>query len=653
MAAEALGIYLTGASATGRSQRDARASLGGFRSGVRAEVLVCDRPQALPGVAVRYVAGENGAGIGQLAAVGLNTLTWQPPGAALAGAAVEVLAGARAVLRGPVGEDEAGAWIEVERTGTENLAGVESIGIRDVYNNVIGGAHIFAAAALAGTAEHAAVMLVNEGAGDITALTVWIDAASSAGLAFAGEAVDVDGAIQVIATATTAPTGLTWQTGESVGTGLVIGTLAAGAQVGLWVRRTVGPAAAQGPLETVILRLGFTHAAETSAAALRGLYAVQGVAQYELYAELGHMPDPATDTLRASGAGSPLAWATALAAGVWYPVVYRRNSWGLLGAAHEQQPMVIDGAGDAYSGPPSIPQVVSLTAVSGGRVTLKAVYHAVQDSAARRATHWRVWMNFDGTTPDPDVDVPYLETAMNGQRREVLSHTTGALLDDTEVVAVVRTVRDLGEATEVWSADSEEVSATAVLHAPMRVRAVALRGGHGLTYPPAVGPEGAVEYLDEDETIRFVFWPGRTEFWIDTELVWVIGYDAQAAETYWWYIPSEWEISTGTVSGAASIAGGVEVVSPTELYVVVNQVRRLAIDVTAMTITAASWSVSDDLPVIVPTVGAWGRYGDTLFPVWDPDREDYRPVVRVTVAGVDSAVNYDATLDQAAVEALW
>ena len=70
-------------------------------------------------------------------------------------------------------------------------------------------------------------------------------AANDAGVQAGGSAM------QTIANATTAPTGVTWNTGITSATGVSIATLAAGQQVGLWLKREVPAGAVASPLALV------------------------------------------------------------------------------------------------------------------------------------------------------------------------------------------------------------------------------------------------------------------------------------------------------------------------------------------------------------------------------------------------------------------
>lgn len=80
-----------------------------------------------------------------------------------------------------------------------------------------------------------------------------------AGLRIAGEAPTAN-AIQTIANETTAPTGRTWKTGVTTANGVNIGTLAAGAEYGVWIERTIAPNSTAIPLAQYGVKFQFEAA---------------------------------------------------------------------------------------------------------------------------------------------------------------------------------------------------------------------------------------------------------------------------------------------------------------------------------------------------------------------------------------------------------
>jgi hypothetical protein len=79
------------------------------------------------------------------------------------------------------------------------------------------------------------------------------------GLRIAPEAPS-SGAIQTITPDTTQPSGRTWATGIATGNGVSIGTLAAGAEYGVWIERTIVPGTTATPLAQYGLKYQFDAA---------------------------------------------------------------------------------------------------------------------------------------------------------------------------------------------------------------------------------------------------------------------------------------------------------------------------------------------------------------------------------------------------------
>ncbi|MEI6542140.1 MAG: hypothetical protein WCL60_01375 [Methylococcales bacterium] len=79
------------------------------------------------------------------------------------------------------------------------------------------------------------------------------------GLRIAVEA-PTTGSIQTIANDTTQPSGRTWSTGIATGNGVSIGTLAAGAEYGLWIERTIAPGTTATPLAQYGIKYQFDAA---------------------------------------------------------------------------------------------------------------------------------------------------------------------------------------------------------------------------------------------------------------------------------------------------------------------------------------------------------------------------------------------------------
>lgn len=169
---------------------------------------------------------------------------------------------------------------------------------------------------------------------------------------------------------------------------------------------------------------------------------------------------------------------------------------------------------------------------------------------------------------------------------------------------------------------------------------------------PIAGPDGATKsYIDVGLNFYLLLGVGWCEFWMDTVLVWKVFQDGNDGTANRLCIPSEWDLVTGAVSGAAS--GVFLVDSATSLYLCAGEVQRMHLDTSAMTITAPEFSTLGELPEVAPQSLTWEQYAGTLLQAWDPARSDYRPYARLSSGGTfTSEWDLDNTLSQAEVLAL-
>lgn len=182
----------------------------------------------LAGLVVLAAAAKNGAGIGQVTLVPAlspnpNMLRWQAPGSVTPGAAQPVTIDGDYLLED--GADR-GKWIRV-RVYVARLpaSGVAIVQVTDRYNE-LGLGDVAAADALTGTVTTTQFTLKNVSPALITGVLLWIDAS------VAGMSVSSDGTNFYTPTSSGDAHVLAWS------------SIAAGASVNLWVRRTIGSSAA-------------------------------------------------------------------------------------------------------------------------------------------------------------------------------------------------------------------------------------------------------------------------------------------------------------------------------------------------------------------------------------------------------------------------
>lgn len=182
----------------------------------------------LPGVELLFVGHRNGPGQGTLRAVTATSLAWRAPGSANFGGAVEVGAGGSFVL---LDGDDPYKHMRVEVYASFLPAGpLEApVFLQEAFNEGIGGEGVSAAEAAAGDVASWTVELVNASAVALTALRVWLDAATQ------GLELSWDGA--------------SWYAPDSENHADVLAhaSLASSASVTLHLRRTIGASAPADP----------------------------------------------------------------------------------------------------------------------------------------------------------------------------------------------------------------------------------------------------------------------------------------------------------------------------------------------------------------------------------------------------------------------
>ena len=747
LSVEYLSWYTTGASDVGRSQRSQAASLGGNRSSTEAKLMTWECRDPMVGVEILAVSALNGRGNGSLAAVTESTLSWTPPGGT-EGTAVTLASGDESLLFG----FDTDAWIRVRRISTIPMSGAHSVQCLDIYNNLVGMGNVASADAVTGKTYYRSIMAHNPFAGPAINIKVWLDSAANDNIAIGYEAA-VAGAIQTIASETTAPTGITWSTGTTSATGLTITSLEGGADLGIWIKRTIAAASAPSPSELVHVHIEYEDlATETHNDDLRGKYRIarDSYVTYGLWLGQDAEPD-LTGAADVQFASRPYTTTLNYDEGHTYNAVIRqRNKWGLWSQNATSTPLVMLAGGSQGFVPPTAPTDILVTQTADDEAIVSGRYEPVVDTALAvtatndpgRAEIFVLWMTTDNSAPD--VTDPPTAYQLMGRRAgvEIFKYTdTGnSLLDGTPIKAIVRTRRLTIGSGDAFSPDTTQLPAsgagTIVVASELAgwassgymkvtsfsgalqevVAYSALVVGTGIStftvgsggraqwgttaaatatntviYPvtstdstnttvatgtidgiapgrpwgevffgnkdaqaqdPIAGPDGVAEqYIDVTDNIYLLLGEGWTELWMDTDLVWKVFQDGTNYADNALYIPSEWTIVTGSVSGAST--GVFDAPSATSLYIVSGGVRRVHINTAAMTITMPTLSTLGGLPEVAPQVASWEQYAGSLLQSWDPARSDYRPYVQVSSAGtMTSEWLVDNTLTQAEIVAL-
>lgn len=617
--ADALQVYLTGSAYAEQGQDDPGLSLGAYRSCVRVASLTPLRWSALQGIKIEFVAGMNGTGNGTLTVTGSSQIAWTPPLDTM-GAAVTIANGETKVLYGGTDPDK---YIVISRNTVTDLVGSETVQLLDTYNTWVAGRNFTDAEQDSGEAIYHGVIFHNANALSITDLKVWLDSASDTYIEIAKES-PVSGAITDNRSAgeTTEPAGLSWVHPTSEGTALNIGTLAATVEYGLWRKRIVTALESPDARKQIILNYSFVLDGTTHYGQFRGINAIpdEDADTYEVYIGTDTTPDFTAapyDTFDAF----PYETAALAADHDYYVATLQRNRWGVLSGIPEIEIIRVAADGSQSETPPSAPSVVEVKQSSDGGILITASYHANREGLtqteidALAATHWAIYIEDDGTDPDPSVDSPVVQAMSSNAGPNILAYTDDGWLEDQPLSVLVRTRRVDGLIT-TDSTNTTPITTTAKWFGPVQNKPVATSGrAYAYHQINSTGPTETV-WIDEANNIYWQVLPSEVRLWADSVLVWnMISYSAGRIE-----LRTHWSISNELVAGAGT-DDAIEVASWTvpdkTLYVTVNGVRRIKLDVTNLTISIPYMDYESSPSTTLAEVPAWRKWADTCFQIWD------------------------------------
>lgn len=616
-------VYHTGAEIADGWQPVVADSLGGHKSSTLAKSLSWQRYSPINGVRLTHVEGYHGEGSGTLQAVTVDTLRWKPPGQTTWSATVNV----------PYGEERVIPWaslsgnylktIKVKRVLEVDLVGEETVYLRDTFNTVMVGDD-FISEDIGYT--YSAVGLYNAGSVQATSIELMIPDADGMRdwLRFSTEAPS-GGVIQTIADQFTEPTGASW-TYYKAGV-----TVAAGAWLGLWIRRQF--TADVSAYKRAGIRVAYTSGvANNLHCDLRGLVR-RGKAsrrEYQLFVGQDAEPDfdsPPQDT---AAVQADLAYALAPDHTYYHETLYR-NAYDLVAPPQQTTRLIIDAEGVVVMNPPSGPSDVKLLAQSDGTILVTAHYLKSLDAAAEQANRWAIFLTADGTDPDPDIDEPVVETMCSSG---VLEYTTSAHMDETPIRCIVRTRRDDGENP---ASDSENATIYTATTTYWWANLPAPDLAIGRTYGAyaAITEVTSPVYIDEERNVRWVVTGHSVELWADTVLVWTL------YENDW---KPEFSVLLGDVSdpGVGTVEIGIWDAVAKEIFVNVNGTRRLRVDAVAETITLNSMDTVEAVHASSAAAPIWGCYADTCFQFYDAATGVWSTKMSLNSSGVlVLGVNFD------------
>lgn len=422
--------FLTGATSSGALQPDTANSLGGEISGTYASGLMHTLDTGISGVRVLYVDGYGGEGQSVLKVTGTNTFAYKGQTDSDFGSDYTIASGAIGNVRGLDDQHE----IVVSRDDASLPSdGITTLTLEKPINNVIGLDDVEVS-----TGDNYRLFVIRNTDVSARTLTFWVDAGT---IEIGVDEFPADEYYQDIGVTgeSTVPAGIVFSAPVSSGASTVIAVVAAGGTVGLWIKRTAP--ATVGTYDEA-LRWDNAGAIPKPESVLFGRYRAYDatLARYELYRGVGTEADlsgAAWETF----ASLPHETAALAFPGVYYFVLRRRESSGLISQNIDQTRLELDGSGLEVQPNPSAPTNIAIAQVGAEKVQITAEYDPGQD-AEFRADQFAIWWTDTGVDPNP-LDTPSALVDMAQiSAIEFLDTLTTAFSDGETVKVLVRSVRD-------------------------------------------------------------------------------------------------------------------------------------------------------------------------------------------------------------------
>lgn len=167
---DALGLYLSGASLAGGAQNNPASSLGGYRANKEVQRMgFVVRSGNMRPIRVDWISGSHAAGQGELRASGTTSLIWDPSDTTL-GTAVSIANGETKLIEA----SNSAYSLRCTRMSTDAMRGQLTLGIVDVFNDLLAFDNISSADATAGKANYRAAFIRNHSGSTITDIKIWI-----------------------------------------------------------------------------------------------------------------------------------------------------------------------------------------------------------------------------------------------------------------------------------------------------------------------------------------------------------------------------------------------------------------------------------------------------------------------------------------------
>lgn len=459
----------------------------------------------------------------------------------------------------------------------------------------------------------------------------------------------VDGEIQTIGSETTEPSGITWSTEITYAAGLTIPTLADGEEYGLWIHNELPPPGdiTGNPRLENSIGTQWDNAAVTYEKLSKGYYAVDQWALEEFQVFVGEDAPPDTDaTPDASGGSFPLVVpVTPPVSGekVLNVLVLGQNAWDLTSRNKRVHTLVIDDAGEDATSPLTVPEGITARVVPGGYVDVAAEYSPSQDASP--ADKWNLYIRTDGTDPVPSSDTPTqidMGTGRTFTPNYYLADRLGPYPYNTDFRMIARTLR-ISDGAESTNTDVTQVTVDTYEPLPIANR----RGfiGDAAAQQQDARNISQTEIIDIPTNTRIIATNGKTLFYTGSTLIFgMVASSDDPDNSSRFYLPRDnFEFEEVAVSGAGGSLP-IEVIDANTLYIVVNGIRRVKIDVAAGRLQAPAFVYRSSMPDSLFDGPLWQRGDMVAFQVWDVLTETWIVVVTVESDGTFTTSSFvDAT----------
>lgn len=450
------------------------------------------------------------------------------------------------------------------------------------------------------------------------------------------------GSIQQIANATTAPAAITWNSSITSAAGLSHATLQARQNVGIWVHREIPNTAIYNASHLNAINLEFVCGGVTYTNQVAGKFRIgdTALANYrEWHVSGGGEPDTTAAANNAWTAfPSPGIALTPPGAGTleYRVIVKARNKYGLETKNIYSRKFIVDSGGVDVHSKLSPPRDITIVELGSSALQIVAFYDWAAD--VDPADTWLIYATFGGGTPDPDVDTPVVDTAMDDpalgiDRVTQLLEITNNLFFGSEIQIIVRVKR---------SSDSAESENLDVYTHTIESTDPHILGTLRTTESSHFNMEDEILVTQVHDASPLVqSFATRGCSWMD--IVGVIPWRCIVPDSGNGviHIPQTLSLVNGAVGGAGT--NGVEVIDANTVYLVAGLVRQVKIDLAAGTITAPTFvynGVIPDYPAAGPLallnvfVTGSAAFVETCFNVYNPVRNRWEPFIYVDVNGV-------------------